>query len=356
MKSKVWLAALEDQEKPDSVARKALRVAREAGLDKFVAKDGLVGILQHVGEGEGVGYIRPPVTRALAGEIARLGGKPFLTGSSTLYRGRRSNAADHIAQAYDHGFTPEAIGCPVIMCDGLRGADRVALPVPKAKHCRTAYLGSAVALMEGLVVVTHPTGHMGAGFGAAIKNVSMGLASRGGKMAMHHGSYPEFIATACTACGRCAEWCPEGAIVIEKKARLIKAKCVGCGQCLTVCPFEAIDFQWSQEGTGFQERMVEYCAAAIAALKGRLLYVNVIQHFQKGCDCMDEADPAICPDVGVVASRDLVAVDAATADLLERRAGRDLVREAAERDYRGMFAYAESLGLGRQDYELVEVR
>lgn len=354
MKTKVWFTALTNDEPSARVARKAAKLADLAGLADIVTENGLVGILQHVGERDGIGYIKPQVTKALAVRISQLEGKPFLTGSSTLYRGRRSNARAHLTQAYDHGFTPGAIKCPIIMCDGLRGSDRVEIAVPSAKHCRIAYLGSGVALMEGLVVVTHPTGHPGAGFGAAIKNVAMGLSSRGGKMAMHHGSHPDFVAESCTGCGRCAEWCPENAIVIKKKAKLITKKCVGCGQCLSVCAFDAIDFKWSISGLGFQERLVEYCTAVRSQLGDSMLCLNIIRHFQKGCDCLGTPQEALCPDVGIVASRDLVAVDTATADLLMQATGKDLALEAGGCDYRKMLAYAEKLGLGTRDYELIE--
>jgi uncharacterized Fe-S center protein len=307
-----------------------------------------------VGEGKGIGFAKPPVTRALAGRIRELGAKPFLTGSATLYRGRRANAVDHIEQAYDHGFTPDGIGCPIVMCDGLRGSDQISVTVPGARRCKSAFIGSAVAAMDGLAVVTHPTGHPGAGFGAALKNVSMGLASRGGKMGMHHESHPIFDANKCTACGRCAKWCPADAIAIEETSVLQQDNCIGCGECLAVCPSNAIDFKWSVAGNDFQERLVDYCGAARELLGERILFINVVQHYQKGCDCFGTVQEAICPDVGILVSRDMVAIDTATADLVCEAAGHDLVREAGGLAYRDMLAYAEELGLGTREYELVE--
>jgi len=355
MKAKVWFLSLSENESEESVARKAVKLADLAGMSDIVKKNGLVGILQHMGERENIGHIKPQVTEALTTRILQMKGKPFLTGSSTLYRGRRSNACDHIMQAYDHGFTPAAIKCPVIMCDGLRGSDYIKITVPNAKYCKTAYIGSALALMDGLIVVTHPTGHPVAGYGASIKNVSMGLASRGGKMSMHHGSYPNFVTEQCTGCGRCAQWCPGNAIIIEnKKAHLLKEKCIGCGQCLAICPSNAIDFNWSIQGLEFQERLVDYCVAVKTQIGDSILYLNVIQHFQKGCDCMGNPEQAVCPDLGIAVSRDIVAVDTATADLLIRATGKDIVRDVGDRDYRKMLTYAEEHGLGSRDYELIE--
>jgi uncharacterized Fe-S center protein len=352
MRPKVWFTPIDD-DSPESVGSKTARLADMAGMADIAGTGGLVGILQHVGERDNVGHVKPQVTRAVADEVRKSGGHPFLTGSATLYRGRRSNAPDHIMQAYDHGFTPDGIGCPMVMCDGVVGADRVNVPVAGAKHCETAHLGSGVGVMDALVVVSHPTGHPSAGYAAAIKNVAMGLSCRGGKLAMHHGGRPEFVETKCTGCGRCAKWCPEDAITVGDVACVDGDRCIGCGQCLAVCPHDAIGFQWAQKGAAFQERLVEYCAAVRELLGEAILYVNVIQHFQEGCDCFGVAQPAVCPDVGIVVSRDMVAADKATADLLVRSTGRDLAGEIGG-DYMPMLAYAETFGLGSRDYELVE--
>jgi hypothetical protein len=148
MKSKVWFAGIAENEAADSVGRKLVKLAEAAGLADMVKKDALIGILQHVGEGRGIGFIKPGVTAAVADRIERLGGKPFLTGSATLYRGRRSNARDHIAQAYEHGFTPEVIHCPIVMSDGLLGADMIETKAPGAQHCG----GSGSALEIGVYI------------------------------------------------------------------------------------------------------------------------------------------------------------------------------------------------------------
>jgi len=351
-KSDVWMIPLRGGETAEVVAEKALAVAEAAGLGKLGGKGRLVGILQHVGEGRNKGHVPPQVTGAIARRLKEHRSLVFLTGSATLYTGNRSVAPAHIEQAYAHGFTPDVAECPIIMSDGLRGTDRIEVEVPAAKHCKTAYLGSALEHMDALVVVSHPTGHIAAGFGASIKNVSMGLACRGGKLAMHHGGHPDFKRRACKACGRCAAACPAKAITIEKTAILDASLCIGCGQCYAVCPHGAISFEWRHKGGGFQERLVEYAAAVWSLLKGRMIFVNVCRCFTKECDCFDLEQEPLCPDAGIVASSDMVAADAAAADLINRAAGRDIVLEAGERDYRGMLEYAERLGIGSSEYAL----
>ncbi len=349
------MTPISDAEPVESVAEKAVKVAEAAGLSKLGGKNRLVGILQHVGEGRNTGHVPPQVTGAIARRLKARKSIVFLTGSATLYTGNRSVAPAHIEQAYAHGFTPDVIACPIVMSDGLKGTDRIEVDVPEAKHCRTAYLGSALEHTDSLVVVTHPTGHIAAGFGASIKNVAMGLSSRGGKLAMHHGGHPNFKSGACVVCGRCARACPANAITIRESAVLDADLCIGCGQCYAVCPHDAISFEWRQRGEGFQERLVEYAAAVCRMLEGRMLFINVCRCFTKECDCFDIAQKALCSDSAIVASTDIVAVDSAAADLINQKAGRDIVREAGQREYRGMLKYAEKLGLGSCEYMLVTV-
>jgi uncharacterized Fe-S center protein len=354
MRAKVWFKPIREGESLENIAGSTVELAEKAGLSEIIEKDGLTGILQHVGEGRGTGYIKPEITGALARRILTLGGKPFLTGSSTLYRGRRNNAYDHIMQAYEHGFIPQTIGCPIIMCDGLRGADQITVELPNARHCKQVFLGSAVQLMRSLVVVTHPTGHCEVGYGGAIKNVAMGLASRGGKLAMHHGSYPLLRTNKCVACGICARWCPAEAIVIRKHATILQSKCIGCGQCFSVCPHDAFDFSWATGTLPLQERLVEYCAGVKTLLGNKILYINVMTHFQKECDCFDKAQKPVCRDIGILASRDMVAIDTATIDLINSVAGKNIIQQLTGCEYARMFEYSEEWKLGSTRYELIE--
>ena len=113
-------------------------------------------------------------------------------------------------------------------------------------------------------------------------------------------------------------------------------------------------FQLERRRGSLQERLVEYCAAVMSRLADRLLYINVLQHYQQGCDCFGRKQDAICPDVGLVVSRDLIAADTAAADLLIRETGRDVALEAGGREYRPMLEYGEAMGLGSTKYELIK--
>ena len=356
-KAPVFFTPTKNGESIESVASKAARLFSAADFGSLIPENGLIGIVQHVGEGQGTGFVKPEVTRALAEQIRHHRGKPFLLGTTTLYNGNRSNAVDHLMQAYDHGFTPEAIGCPVIIADGLRGTDRRSIEVPRARHGKSAYLASAAAIADALIVVSHPTGHGQVGLAASLKNIAMGLASRSGKLAMHHGSEPRFLPEKCTACGVCAERCPVQAIEVDDVAKIIEERCIGCGQCFTECRYGAIAFDWSAGGSTIHERVSEYCLAARNALEGRLGCINVATHYTSGCDCGGSNQSTICEDLGIIASKDPVATDTATADLLIDRIGRDVAQEASPNvQYRFLLKYAEQIGVGSMSHSIQEVR
>jgi hypothetical protein len=128
----------------------------------------LVAIKLHFGELGNLAYLRPNYVRVAVDELKKLGAKPFLTDANTLYTGTRSNAVDHLLTAYQNGFVLEVVGAPVIIADGLRGADEVEIPVDGV-YVKRAKIGAAVALADALLVMTHFKGHEQVGFGGALK-------------------------------------------------------------------------------------------------------------------------------------------------------------------------------------------
>jgi uncharacterized Fe-S center protein len=356
MKSTVYFIAVGQDETPEQHARKALKLYQKAGFAKRFGKEELIGIKQHLGEKGGNGYLRPPIAKAFAKVLAAGGSKPFVTDSTTLYRGQRADAVDYLNLCQAHGFTSETLGCPVIIADGLRGNSQVMMPI-KGKHYSQVPIASVAYHADGFVVLTHVTGHVAAGFGASIKNVAMGLVSRAGKMSQHHGSHPIFKSEKCTACGACARWCPAEAITVKKVAVLDKAKCIGCGECLAVCRFGAVGFDWGVAPAELQEKMAEHCLAVHKHHEGKIVYFNFATHITRDCDCFGTKQKAVCDDVGILAGDDPVAVDQATLDLLKQEAGGNLfthMRPEIECDVQ--VRHGEAIGLGTRDYELVRVK
>ncbi len=355
MPATVHFVPVAENETPEEHGRKALKLYEQGGFNQQVGRDDLVGIKQHMGEKGGRGYLEPPIAAALAWAIAKRGGAPFVTDSTTLYRGRRSNAVDYLNLCREHGFTTEALGCPVIIADGLRGNGQVMVAVD-GKHYEQVPISAAAYHADGFVVLTHVTGHVAAGYAAGIKNVAMGLLSRAGKMSQHHGAVPVHNAEKCTACGACARWCPVDAIEVTDHAIVDEELCIGCGECLAVCRFDAMGFNWSEVPTVLQEKMAEHCLGVHRLHEGRMCYFNFATHMTTDCDCMGKKAKPVCADLGIVAGDDPVAVDQATLDLLRERrpkAMKKLFRENI--DHEVQLRHGESIGLGSRDYELTEL-
>lgn len=356
MSSKVYfIPAGSKQASAETLAEKAAKLYAKAGFASQLAPGRLVAIKQHFGEKGGEGFLKPPVARRFAELIRKAGAKPFVTDTSTLYRGSRSNAVDHLELCASHGFTQEKVGCPVIIADGLVGASQVMVKID-GKHYQRVPIAADAFHAYALVVLTHVTGHVAAGLGASIKNVGMGLSSRAGKLDQHHGDVPIVDAGKCTACGRCAELCPGDAITVEKIAVINKEKCIGCGECLATCPAGAVLFHWGETSQHLNEKMAEHALAVKRTHEGRMCYFNFMTHLTQECDCFGIQQDVPCADVGIAASDDIVAVDQAAVDIIKKERGKDLILEFhPEIDYSSQLEYGEAIGLGSRKYELVEI-
>ncbi|MHB8779837.1 MAG: DUF362 domain-containing protein [Candidatus Geothermincolia bacterium] len=290
-----------------------------AGLQDTIAKRDLVAIKAHFGERGGSSFVPGFYLRELVRKVKELGGKPFLTDANTLYVGGRANAVDHVLTAAGHGFDLAAIDAPIIIADGLTGGDFVEVAV-SGKHFARVKIASAAVHADVLLVVSHLTGHEVSGFGAALKNVGMGLGSRGGKQQMHSSVRPAIDEGRCNACGRCIRWCPGDAISIrERDARSMavidEEACLGCGECTAMCVEGAISIRWGSEPDTVQERIAEYAAGVLAGKAGKIGFFNFLTQITPSCDCWDFSDAPIVPDIGILCSRDMVAVDQASWDL-----------------------------------------
>ena len=352
MASKVWFAAFEDGAEEETICRRTREVFDAAGLSAVVPADGITAVKTHFGERGNDSYVPPSSVREVVDLVRSAGGRPCLVETSTLYRGQRHNAVDHFNLAVEHGFGPEAMGCPLVFLDGLRGNLHVERPV-NLDHFETVAVAGDFTLIPAAVVVTHFTGHVLAGVGGAIKNVAMGLSSRPGKLRQHSQGNPKIKRSACIACGTCAEWCPEDAITVDEAAVIDHERCIGCGECLAVCPVGAVGFDWDAPPETFNEKMAEYAFGILADKRGRVGFLTYLQHVTQQCNCMGTKGERVCPDLGVLASADPVAIDQAAVDLVNGAAGRDLMEELwPGAHYTAQFAHGEAIGLGSRQYDL----
>jgi len=325
-----------------------------SGLDRVVSENGIVGIKLHFGEKGNRGYVKPEYINRVVKEVKALGGSPFLTDSNTIYVGERCNAIRHLAIAEAHCFSLENCAAPVIIADGLRGESFVEVEIGQ-KHFRKVKVASAIYQADALIFVTHFKGHELGGFGGALKNIGMGCASRTGKYEIHEAVVPRIDLEDCTGCGVCINWCPAGAIsVVKNKVRIDNGKCMGCGECILYCNFGALSIEWSKLAESEQEKLIEY---AFGVLKNKkAIFINFLNFVTRLCDCCATSGSPVVPDIGILASSDPVAIDAASVDLVNETGKRDVFRELYPgKDWEFQLNYAQKLGMGTRNYELVKI-
>ena len=364
--SDVYFAGLKARDPCQSSVEKVRALFDAAGFGECITRDALVAIKIHFGERGNDSYIKPVFARQIVDRIRECGGKPFLTDSNTLYVGSRSNAVDHLTIALEHGFSYATVAAPLLIADGARGKNFRKVTINR-HHFNRVLVSGDIADVDSMIVLSHFKGHDVAGFGGAIKNLAMGCAPPAGKQEQH-ASRPMVIGTRCIGCGKCLAACPRSAVSIKDgKSVITHDLCIGCFQCMTVCPEHAIDVDWETEIPLFIERMVEYACGAVQGKRAG--YMNFLTHITPDCDCVGWSDAPVVPDIGFLASRDPVAIDAASFDLVNRQAGLAAsalttnMREGEDK-FRGLWKntdgyrqvrYGEEIGLGSGTYRLVEI-
>jgi hypothetical protein len=324
----------------------------KADLKEFEQGE-IVGIKTTIGDSGDVGYVKPELIRLIVDELNNNKAKPFVFDTNVIYKGMRMNAVDHLNLAYSKGFLPQKLGCPFIIADSVFGTDSKVIKLG-LKNLKEIRVPSLISVLENLIVVTHITGHMLTGYAASIKNVGMGMASRAGKQIQHSSLKPHVIKNKCTLCRCCVNICPAGAISEKEGKSFINASvCLGCGECISACKFDAIHINWQEDVNKLVERTVEYAWGILSCIKRRI-FINFAFDITKECDCMADDDPRIIEDVGIFASRDILAVDKACFDVLTRKED-VFAKHQNTKAHLHQFTYAKEICLGHLDYELVEL-
>lgn len=356
MTSTVHFAAVHEGESKDSVQEKVRRLFEAARFGTLFSGEDLVAVKVHFGEEGNRNFVPAEQLTPVVERVRELGAKPFWTDTNTLYKGRRSNAVDHLLLAQAHGFSMEATGAPVIIADGVSGREEVVVEVG-GRHSRSVGIAPGVAAANALLVMSHATGHLACGYGGAIKNLGMGLSSRKGKLYQHSVVKPRVRANACRGDGICREWCPAAAITLVNRVAVVdEAKCIGCGECIAACRPGAMQFLWQIESGLLQERMAEQACGVFKNKRGRIGFMTFITNVGKDCDCLASRESdVLLKAVGIVASTDPVAIEHATLQLIEERLPGGLRKNAYDIDYLPQLVYAEQLGMGSRTYELINV-
>lgn len=266
---------------------------------------GRVGVKVSTGERGAKGYLKAD----LIGEFVK-GLKGTIIECNTAYKGARNTVKDHIEVAKEHGFTSFA------EVDIMDAEGEIKIPVKKGKHLKYDLLGSHFDNYDSFVNLAHGKGHVMGGFGANLKNQSIGFASRNGKAYIH-------------SCGKTKS----------------PIRC-------WITKHEQIDFI---------ESMAEAATAVADYLKEQekpMVYITVMNALSVGCDCEAKQGDPVMGDMGIVASLDPVANDQAFIDMIwaSKDPGAEELKERIDsRLGREILPYAESLGLGSRKYELVEI-
>ena len=270
-----------------------------------VKLEGKVGVKVSTGEAGAKGYLKADLIAPLVNKL-----KGTIIECNTAYPGKRNTAEDHIKVAEDHGFTKFAD------VDIMDANGEFKIPVKKGKHLEFDLIGENFKNYDSILNLAHGKGHAMGGFGANLKNQSIGIASRNGKAYIHscgQDTNPD------TAWGR---------------------------------PYKQIEFI---------ESMAEAATAVADYLKENnkpIVYITVMNALSVDCDCdCNQGDP-VMGDLGIVASLDPVANDQAFIDMVWNSPdpGAHLLQERIDRqEGREILPYAESLGLGTRDYELIEI-
>ena len=357
------------------IPKKFENLIRKAGIDKIDMNGKFVAIKIHFGELGNLSFLRPNYARVVVDIVKSLGGKPFLTDCNTLYPGYRKNALEHLECAWQNGFTPLTVGCPILIGDGLKGTDDVEVPVEGGEQCKVAKIGRAVMDADIIISLNHFKGHEEMGFGGALKNLGMGCGSRAGKKDMHATGQPTIDPLMCRGCRLCAKQCANDGLVFDeakKKMNVDTKNCLGCGRCIGACNFDAISFRESNSGKDLNIRVAEYTKAVVSDRPN--FHISLICDVSPNCDCHCENGAPILPDIGMLASFDPVALDQACVDLCRKAtptANGDLAKNMQKPnfvDYKDhwknnhpnvewetVLVHGEKIGVGSRDYELVEV-
>ena len=373
-KSKVYFTDFRTKAHGDGLPTKLKKLILKAGIGDIDMQGKFVAIKLHFGELGNISYLRPNYARAVVDVVKELGGKPFLTDCNTMYPGSRKNAIEHLYCAWENGFTPLTVGCPILIGDGLKGTDDIDIKVEGGEYVEYAKIGRAVMDADIFISLNHFKGHEMTGFGGAIKNIGMGCGSRAGKTEQHISGQPEIKERKCKGCKKCLAQCANNGLIFDeqtKKMSVDKTNCVGCGRCLGACNFDAINFADFHAPKLLNCKMAEYAKAVVS---GRpQFHISLVVDVSPNCDCHAENDAPILPNIGMFASTDPLALDQACVDaclaatpmpgsqLYDRMHAHDFCdhhdhfrNSTPESEWRSCLEHAEKIGLGSREYELIK--
>ncbi|WP_259135219.1 DUF362 domain-containing protein [Methanosalsum natronophilum] len=310
----------------------------------------------HPGEYGNIAYIRPIIVRKIVDLIKEQGGNPFLTDTTVLYKGQRFNGVDLLLTAFGNGFSEASIHAPFVVADGLRGDDAINIDI-NGEYLSNISVASAICKADSMIVLSHSKSHPGSGYGGAVKNLGMGCLDKKGKTAVHEVGIPSIDYNKCTSCEKCLNQCGWNAFKknIEGQVYLDKSLCKGELSCISCCPNEAIvpPVDCNEK---MQLRLGEAALGPVKALNRKIGYINWAYDIAPLCDCSDFSLPNIAENIGILASKDPVAIDTASVDLTNEKMkfGRTGLIDLWDTDPKIHLFQAEKMNLGTSNYNLIK--
>jgi len=385
--SKVYFIDVKSRKKNENLEVKLAKLFDKSGAASAISKGDLVAVKIHFGEPGNFRFIRPSHIRVIVDKIKELGAKPFITDTTGVgLTGGRGTAEKCLEAAAMHGYTPESLGAPIVVADGLKGFSGVKVKV-NGLRLKEVEVAQAIAEADALVSLAHAKGHSRTGFGGALKNIGVGCLTKSGKAPLHLAMKPKIKVEVCNKCMKCVEFCPAKAIqLVDNHLKVIEEKCLwGCG-CWTICPINAIT-SWSEmhhpRNSELSIRVADAASAIINLIgKDKVFFFNFAYDITPHCDCAAYADIPIVPDIGVLASKDPVAIDKASIDMINNspgipgsavdelgvmEPGKDKLSALIDYppfsyakpqggpDWKSMIEAAVKLGIGSDQYELIKV-
>ena len=262
---------------------------------------GKIGVKISTGEPGGHNYLKPELIGKLVKEL-----DATIVECNTAYPGRRNTTAEHLKAIGEHGFTK------IAKVDLMDAESDMEIPA-NGKHLDVDIVGSHLQNYDSILNLAHFKGHAMGGFGGVLKNQSIGVASSAGKAYIHTAG-------------------------------------------ATRSPEELWNRLPAQDD--FLESMAEAAKAVADYMKGNILYIDVMNNLSVDCDCDSHPEDPCMADIGILASTDPVAVDQACIDKIwaSKDPGRDhFIARVERQNGRHILPYAEQIGLGSRDYELVDL-
>jgi uncharacterized Fe-S center protein len=346
-------------EPKNSIGAKWQRLLDALDLKRTVAGK-RVALKMHLGGGVGFSTIHPFLVRQLVTKTQAAGAKEVFL----------CDGPGAVRSAAQRGYTPETVGCQIVPVAGT--ADKYVYPTclePPFRELAQVELAGEIVDADALIDLAHVKAHGACGFGGASKNLSMGAVVTSTRRKLHalEGGLL-WDKDACTHCKACLENCPNHAIRFSEQGSfdVFYHNCKFCQHCVLICPAKAIRLV----GGGYRDFQKGMALTTSAVLKTfapeSTLFINVLTDITVFCDCWGMTTPALVPDIGILAGRDIVAIEQASLDLIktenlipgalpkgsELRPGRHLFEQIHGKDPYVVIDYLAELGHGSREYTL----